>query len=228
MQWVVPKIWEGGDVYIIGGGPSMTKQFNIPDHIVQDVIAGRLHPSVYSSFMSCLYNKHVIGINIAYMLGNFVDIVFFGDLSFFIKHQPNLAKFTGLKVCCHPSGERYPWVKSLRRAGEHYQGISPTPDKVSWNGNSGSAAISVAAHAGAKRIILLGFDMQLNDLNQQHWHDIYGKKSRDTTKALPFVRHMAGFNKIQFDAQRLGIEILNCSQDSAIPNFRKITLKDVL
>jgi len=30
--------------------------------------------------------------------------------------------------------------------------------------NSGAAAISVAVHTGAKRVILLGFDMSLGDI----------------------------------------------------------------
>lgn len=230
MRWSVPKIWEGGDVFILGGGPSLPKQFNIPDCIVQDVIAGRATPSIYSQYMSCLHDKHVIGINISYMIGNWIDMVFFGDKSFFLSNEAQLAKFTGLKVSCHPICERYRWIKYLPRNGSQYNGISMAMDKVSWNSNSGAAAISVAAHTGAKRIILLGFDMTLNMQGQQHWHDVYGRRLRDPkkAKALPFTRHLQGFTAIQNDARKMNIEILNCSEESVIPNFKKIKLSDVL
>lgn len=105
MIWQVPRMWEGGDVWIIGGGPSVPKQFGIPDEVVQDVIKGISPPSVYSPYMSFIHDKHVIGINVAYLIGNWIDIIFFGDIGFFLKHQQGLASFPGLKVSCHPQME---------------------------------------------------------------------------------------------------------------------------
>jgi len=96
---------------------------------------------------------------------------------------------------------------------------------VAWNQNSGAAAISVAVHAGAKRIFLLGFDMKLK-ADAQHWHSEYrtaGVKAR----ALPFNRHLQGFPFIAADAKRLGVEIFNVCPESAIPDFKKVTLKEV-
>jgi hypothetical protein len=72
MIWQVPRIWEGGDVWIIGGGPSITKEFNIPDEVVQSVLKKQSPLSVYSPYMSFLHDKHVIGINVAYMLGDWI------------------------------------------------------------------------------------------------------------------------------------------------------------
>ena len=84
MNWQVPRMWEGGDVWIIGGGPSITKEFGIPDNIVQGVFKKELPLSAYSPYMSFLHDKHVIGVNVAYLLGDWVDMVFFGDKGFFI------------------------------------------------------------------------------------------------------------------------------------------------
>ena len=101
---------------------------------------------------------------------------------------------------------------------------------VSWNCNSGSAAISIAANAGAARIILLGFDMKL-DKEQQHWHDLYGRNAPRNPKKprhFPFDRHLRGFPEIAKDAKRRGIEILNCCSDSAITCFPKYSLKELL
>jgi hypothetical protein len=51
--------------------------------------------------MQALHSKHVIGINVAFMIGDWIDMVFFGDGGFFLKHKAALAKFPGLKVTCH-------------------------------------------------------------------------------------------------------------------------------
>jgi len=232
MMWHVPRIWEEGDVWILGGGPSVPKQFGIPEALTQAVIAGTSPPSVYSPYMSFLHDKHVIGINVAYFIGNWMDMVFFGDGSFFRTHKADLAKYPGLKVSCAPACDRVPWVKYLARDTTHPTGISLNPGYVSWNRNSGSAAISVAVQAGAKRIILLGFDMK-TDSNHQHWHDMYGGGLIDNQKIITkttatFSRHLSGFSSIAQDARRMGVQIINASPDSAITQFPKVHVKELM
>jgi len=230
MIWTVPRIWEGGDVWIIGGGPSMPKQFGIPDKVIQNVVSGTSPPSVYSPYMKFLHDKHVIGVNIAYKIGDWMDMVFFGDGGFFLEHIQEISRFPGLRVSCNPTTESHPWVKTLARDLRHNKGITVNPRAVSWNHNSGAAAISVAAHAGASRIFLLGFDMcKIN--GDQHWHDLYGKKNSNKPKKemhLPFDRHLMGFPYIAKDAAKMGIEIINVCPESAIKEFRKVSLKEVI
>ena len=232
MNWIVPKIWEGGEVWILGGGPSVIEQFNIPKRVVQNVLGGQAPPSAYSPYMKSIHNKHVIGINVSFLIGNWMDMVFFGDSGFFLGQQNNLANFPGIKVTCHPHAGKKDWVKYLARDNSHPRGISSNPRMVSWNSNSGSAAISLAAHTGAKRIILLGFDMKLDDESKQHWHDAYHRLASLTentrNKALPFNHHLKGFPEIAKDAKKMGIEILNASPDSAIDVFEKVNVKDLL
>ena len=231
MTWQVPRIWEEGDVWIIGGGPSIPRQFDVPDKVIRDVVRGVSPPSAYSPYMTQLHNKHVIAINVAYMIGDWIDMVFFGDGGFFLKHREKVALFPGLKVSCSPKTQDVPWVKYVARNGQHPRGISPNPKMVSWNGNSGAAAVSVAANAGARRIILLGFDMKLGGRNDQHWHDLYGRgaiKEEQRLKKMPFHKHLRGFPTIAEDAKRRKIEILNASPDSAITCFQKVTVNELL
>jgi len=228
MIWQVPRIWEDGDVWILGGGTSVPGQFGIPDDIIQKIVNGTLPPSTYSPYMHLLHNKHVIGINVAYLLGNWIDMVFFGDVGFFLNHEQRLADFQGLKVTCHPRGDRYDWLKYLAKDRNHSKGISSNPMMVSWNGNSGAAAISLAVHTGAKRIILLGFDMKLNGNRRQHWHDLYNKGERHNARKLPFDRHLRGFSQIAKDAKQMKVEILNASPISDIKEFPKYTVKELL
>ncbi|MFA5049186.1 MAG: hypothetical protein WC516_09245 [Patescibacteria group bacterium] len=231
MIWQVPKMWDQEDVWILGGGPSLPKQFDIPDRVIKSVVYNESPPSVYSPYMSFLHDKHVIGVNVAYLIGDWIDIVFFGDSSFFLSQQKKLSEFVGIKVTCHPSIEGHNWIKYLSKDSKKPRGISPNPKMVSWNGNSGAAAISIAANAGAKRIFLLGFDMELNSENRQHWHDLYHRFSTisvKNNKGLPFERHLRGFIDIYKDAKHRGIQIINVCPNSAIKEFPKINLKDVL
>jgi hypothetical protein len=230
MNWQVPRIWEGGDVWIIGGGPSMTKQFDIPDQVVKSVLSGTSPASAYSPYMKELHDKHVIGINVAYLLGDWIDMVFFGDSGFLNQHLEGLAKFKGIRVTCHENNAKYEWIKYLSK-DPRGRGISDNPKMVCWNNNSGAAAISVAVNAGAKRVILIGFDMKLDDKNYQHWHDLYGKGNNTDVRRmqrLPFDRHLRGFAPIAQDAKRRNVEILNASPDSRITEFPKYSLKELL
>jgi len=235
MWWKVPRIWAGGDVWIIGGGPSLVEQFEIPVEIVEQVRRGDLPLSAYSSYMEAIHKKHTIGVNVSFKLGSWIDMAFFGDNGFLLKYQYELSNFAGLRVSCNPLTKKYKWIKTLlkdkgSRNGENRTwGMCPRADTVCWNNNSGSAAINVAANMGAKRIFLLGFDMAMNESGQQHWHSEYGTRAeRRLKKEPPFKMHKKGFPLIAKAAEERGIRIINVSPNSTIEEFEKMTLKEAL
>lgn len=205
----------------------MPRQFDIPQEIISKVQSRELPPSAYSPHLSPIHHEHVIGINNAYMLGDWQDAVFFGDCAWYNIHRLKLAQFRNLKVTCCPRFENkgqgaMEGVKYLKKDSSHRHGITGNRSRVSWNSNSGAAAISLARHFGVRRIVLLGFDMNLGAGGASHWHRGHGNKRQ------PFRKHLEGFPQIAEDAREMGIEILNCSPDSAIEVFPKVALKDVL
>ena len=214
----------------------MPRQFGVPESVINDVVNGRSSPSVYSPYMSAIHHRHVIAVNVAYMIGDWIDMVVFGDNKFYLAHRKGLSTFRGLKVSCNPKhiAESYhrEGVKFLLRDMKHRRGISSNPRMVSWNSNSGAAAINVAVHTGVKRIVLLGFDMRLSESGAQHWHSLYCRDRKKEVKSkrihLPFDKHLIGFPEIAKDAKRLGVEILNASPDSAIECLMKCTVKQIL
>lgn len=238
-NWTVPRMWEGEDVWIIGGGPSVPIQFGVPQDIIEKVQKGQLPVSAYSEYMKDIHDKHVIGVNMAFLLGDWVDLVVWGDPSFFKTHKAGdlLKDFDGMKVACHQHYNtpemREQGIVTLRRLKRKIKdkkgqvknsndGISEDPTGVYWNGNSGGVAINIAALAGAKRIILVGFDMHSSP-SHSHWHNQYGGP-----KKAPYKTHLGCFRQIHEDAERLGIEIMNASPDSAIPYFNKYRVQDIL
>jgi len=235
MVWNIPKMWEGGECWIIGGGPSIPKEFGIPEEVVRAVLSGEQPLSAYSPFLSPIHNKHVIGVNAAFLLGEWVDVMFFGDGAFYTSNIEEMNKRTKIKVSCSPNivkkSKKFQGIKYVPRDNSHPTGISNRMNMVSWNLNSGAAAISLAYRFGVKRIYLLGFDMKLGEKGTQWWHSLYmGNKpqKRRNPKKLPFDRHLNGFPMIANDARRLGLEIINVSPDSAIENFKRVRLSDVL
>jgi len=232
MAWRVPPMWKDGRCWIIGGGPSVPRQFEVPENIIQKVLVHELPPSSYSDYMSPIHREHVIGVNNVYKIGTWIDVLFFGDCSWYLLHRRNLAKWPGLKTtCCNrfkkKKSEESEGIKYLQKDHDHRKGISLNQTKVSWNNNSGAAAISLAAHLGVRQILLLGFDMSLDKNKVSHWHGSHGKPY-EKKRNPPFQRHLIGFPAIAKDAKTRGIEILNLSPKSAIKDLKKANLSDIL
>lgn len=227
-------MWEGGECWIIGGGPSMPRQFGIPEDVIEDVLHKRQPPSAYSPYLSPIHDKHSIGVNAAFMIGDWIDMVFFGDGKFYFQNEKAISAFPKLRVTCNPNLHKRPHVRGVKyvgRDGNHAVGFSSKPGYISWNHNSGAAAMNVAVHMGAKRLFLLGFDMNTDDKRNLHWHSVYADvyhTRRRQEKSLPYHKHLPNFPFVANDAERLGIEIINVSPDSSLEQFPKMNLEEAL
>ena len=226
MNWHIPKMWNEGECWIIGGGTSLAKQFEIPQQVINNVKEGKTNLNSYSPYLSQLHDKKVIGVNAAYKLGNWVEVAFFGDTKFFDQNENSLRIFPNLIISCitKPVSWRNQraGVKILKR--NQNSGLTDVSSHVCWNHNSGAAAVNLAVHFGVKRIYLLGFDMKKDSNKETHWHGEYTNKLRDNV----FSRHLKGWPSIKRDANKMGVEIINVNPDSAIKEFKKVDLKEVL
>lgn len=201
--WSVPKIWPDSTVFIVGGGPSLKTQDLTPIH-----------------------SSRCIGVNFSFMLGAWIDVCWWGDARWGEENSQALHKFGGLKVNCCTTIANVKGSFRLRR-GKSY-GIDMRPTHVAWNNNSGASAINLAYHLGAKRIVLLGFDMKFGENMENNWHTLH-KKMKSTLKRPwnPYPRFLHGFNNIKEDAEKIGLEILNATPNSALTLFPMVTLEDV-
>ena len=216
-MWRVPRIWGDGDCFIFGGGPSLTDIFDIPSEVVLAVTGGEAPLSEYSPFLSPLHNKHTIAINGTYKLGLWVDVCFFGDNSWYLGNRQALASWPKLKVSCAPwfaSRTNHEAIKYLGKDPKRL-GISTDRTKLCWGHHSGCAAINLAAHLGAKRIYLIGFDMKLSHEGRSHCHFEY----RTASKHPPFRIHLRAYPFIAEDARKMGIQVINLSPNSAIKDL---------
>lgn len=229
--WSVPKLWDGGECWIIGGGASIPRQFGVPEGIIEKVQRTELPLSTYSQYLTPLHNKNVIGVNLAFLLGDWISMMYFCDAHVFRGYKAKIHQFHNLKVTCAQSfgEEMKPEMVNIKRLKrDNNPGLSFNPEFICWNHNSGAAAINFAALAGAKRILLLGFDMKAEN-GQTHWVNSAGGhlyKTPGTTSQ--FRMFMKRFPYIAKQAKEKGIEILNVNPDSALPDFVKVPLQSVL
>jgi len=209
LLWNPPKIWEGSTAFIIGGGPSV----NQVD-------------------LSLIYDRHVIGVNNSYLLGSWVDVCWWGDMTWLDWHKKRLRnEYKGLIVSCNENSKvieaNHHWIKFLGRS-RRVLGIETVPKFISWNKNSGCSAINLAVKFGAKTIVLLGFDMQQGAKGETHWHKGHHEASKAKKNDSPYVRFRKTTTFIARDAMKLKITILNASPITTINAFDRVNLEDVL
>ncbi len=227
--WSVPKMWDGGDCWIIGGGVSMPRQFGIPESVIEGVSSRQAPVSVYSDYLSQLHNKNVIGVNISFMLGDWVSVLYFCDTSFYRVYHKEINAFHNLKVTCvnHLPRTMLPSTRNIKRLRRDMRkGLGRDPGLIQWNYNSGVAAMNFATHAGVKRIILLGFDMKPLE-GKTHYHSGI-RNYRNSTVPATFRKFLRSFPNVATDAKKMKVEILNVSPESALTCFRKVKLEELL
>jgi len=180
--------------------------------------------------LSLLHDKRVIGVNQAYKLGPWVDVCWFGDKQWYNKNIPAINSFGGLMITCAAEAQmsrRWPRVHYVGRSKQY--GIETKRNThIAWNSNSGASAVNVAYWLGAKKVVLLGFDMKLPDTGiQTHWHNDYEPAINRKNKELvdPYPRFMVGWPKIKKDADRIGLEIVNATPNSALDIFPFVDLE---
>lgn len=132
----VSRLWPGGTVACLGGGPSLI-QADV------DYLRGRV--------------DGVIAVNDAYRLAPWADVLYGCDGKWWYWHK-GVPSFPGLKFSVDPATRQYPGMTVLRKTGD--VGLELEPTGLKTGRNSGYQAINLAVHLGATRVVLLGYDMQ--------------------------------------------------------------------
>lgn len=94
---------------------------------------------------------------------------------------------------------------------------------IHTNGNSGAQAINLVYLLGYNPVYLLGFDMQWTG-GKSHF---FGDHPRGLRNTNPQV-HIPKFNELASDLASRGIEVINCSRETALHQFKRESLEKVL
>ena len=140
-------VWPGATIVCLGSGPSLT-----PEDV--NAVRGKCP---------------VIAVNSTYRLAPWADVLYACDRSWWTRERDGVAKYHGMKwsIDRTRSGlesstkveDKGPGISVLRNTGE--SGLESSPLGLRTGRNSGYQAMNLAWHLGARRIILLGYDMRL-------------------------------------------------------------------
>lgn len=206
MKVSVPRVWPNETVVILATGPSLT----------QDDVD------------YCRGKARAIAINDAHRLAPWADALYSSDRQWWPKHR-GVPSFEGLK---YSVGSRtgysnpfshLPDIQVLENTG--FTGLELSPTGLRTSQNSGYAAINLAVHLGASRIVLLGYDMSRRG-GQVHFFGNHVGMPNPTD--AQFVSWRAHFNSLVQPLAALGVQIVNCAPGSALTAFPTGRLRDVL
>ena len=145
----------------------------------------------------------VIVTNTTFRLCPWADVLFAFDGKWWKEYCKEVeAKFKGAKMTCSSAGAAY-GAKSLL-----YQ------DWYNPFGNSGASAVSLAVAAGARKIVLIGYDCQKTDDGRIHWHGDHPPQLGNAKSMRLWPKHFVAVAKMAKD-----VEIINCSRRTALTCF---------
>ncbi len=198
--WTVPKFWVGRTVAVMASGPSMSPE--IADKVT---------------------HLPRVTVNDTIFLAPDAEIIYAGDAHWW-NATPAAMNFRGIKAtieavpCIRPGVPET--VRILANTGR--DGYEPQPWGLRTHANSGAQAVQIAAHAGAARILLLGFDMQGG-----HWHEPHPAEWGDPNPKR-FARWIERFRVLAAELASRGVDVINCTPGSALDSCRFMSLDDAL
>lgn len=190
--------WRGQTAVIAASGPSLT------DAQINAVRAAGVR---------------LITTNTTHERAPWADVHYACDLLWW---KTNITKVRTKAACWtqdRASAERWQlnWIRQAARPG------LGTKD-LHVNGNSGFGAINLAYLFGARRILLLGFDMREVG-GRKHWHIDHPKPC---VQNMPFKEWLFKSVALARDLEKEGCEVINCCLDSALTVFKKMPLEEAL
>jgi len=191
----VPRLWPASTIVILATGPSLC---------AEDVAF-------------CRGKATLLAIKDAIRLAPDADALYACDGTWWRHYGPTLT-YAGPTYAL--DGLAKPWASVLQNTGE--MGLEADPGGLKTGRNSGYQAINLAVHLGARRIVLLGYDMQPTE-GRDHFHGRHPWKSTPPYRAfLPMFRFLVA------PLAALGITVVNASRVSALTDFPRMDLAAAL
>lgn len=162
----------------------------------------------------------VIAINNSHALAG-CDLLYACDAQWWDRHEPDTRHIAERWTCNAAAAERY----GLRAVQASYQrGLNVEPMTVNAGMNSGYQAINLAYHLGARRIILLGYDMQRTG-GANHWHADHAAPFANGGDYADWRKRMG---ELAADLAARGVDVVNCSRQTALECFARSSIEGEL
>ena len=201
----IPRIFEGQAVAIVAGGPSL-RGFD----------------------WTRLVGARCIAINRAYEVVPCAEVLWWSDARFWRHHREGIeAHPAAWKATCHlnyaPADNLPEWVTQYRMT--ETAGFDPDVRCLRSGNNSAYASMHLAAHLGARRLVLLGVDMRHGPAGETHFHDGHGLPHLQDTLTNYMVPY---FGTLAAPLAERGIEVINGSEQSALTVWPRCSIEEGL
>jgi hypothetical protein len=196
----IPRLFPGRTVVCIAPGPSLT---------VEDCERCR--------------GQAVVAVGDGVRLAPFADVLYHADDSWW-KYYDGVPSFRGMKITFSmEAAQRFGLHRvavKVKNSGFGYRGVSFEPNYVHSGGNSGFQALNLAVLFGARRIVLLGYDMK-----GSHF---FGEHPRPLRNREPNPKWRDAFAEAAPMLAERGVEVLNATRSTALTCFPRVNLDDAL
>lgn len=148
-----------------------------------------------------------IVVNRSFRRAPWADILFGMDQLFWQEHLAEIERTF--------AGERWGYVRLPAAAN-----VIATKGELyprGW-GNSGSYAMSLAVVTMPLKIVMLGYDCQLGQQGEKHWHEDYPPNMGNAQSIKRWPYH---FELIGKYAANHGVRVVNCSRSTALSCFER-------
>lgn len=153
------------------------------------------------------------------------DALFFTDNNWFEDNEELVRDFQGLRFTASRRAKEK-FEDLIRIETFHRMDFKVGEPPMRDGRSSGHRAVSLAVMLGAKLVVLLGYDMQIDpDSGRSHCHNDY--KNTEGAKAYEqeFIPSFDGWNR---GAREVGCEILNATETTALKEFPRVKLSNIL
>lgn len=168
--------------------------------------------------------RGVIAVNLSFRLAPWADVLYAADVKWWRLHGVEASAAIAERWTC--SGEPVKAYGAKRCQARFGPGLCRDPRYLHTGGNSGYQAVNLAYHFGARRIILLGYDMQHTG-GKRHWHADY-PAGMQMDNATPVVSWANRFPALARDLVREGVEVVNATRETALDCFPRMDLEQAL
>lgn len=172
--------------------------------------------------MDACHGHPVIAVNDAHRLAPWADVLYSSDQRWY-GHYQGVPTFRGRKFGIRPLNPPDDWgITVLQNTGD--RGVERSPTGLKNGRNSGAAAINLAVHLGAQRVVLVGYDMGHSG-GPVHF---FGEHPRNLRAESPYDVFIDMIGAMVAPLAALGVEVVNCSRVSRLDCFPRASLAEAL
>ena len=162
----------------------------------------------------------MLAINDGVRAAPWADAIYAAEQKWWDWNKAALQYLPRLKVTCSPTAAMAHQLIYVEPRMEF--GLCLDPGGIAHGGHSGYGGVNVARHLGAKRIILLGYDMQPGPQGEHHF---FGGHPDNTH--LAYESRLRGWPRLYAALTDAGVELINATRETAITCVPRVPIEEL-